>query len=105
MRVIEDESTWPEHIARVGVSGSELWRLGQWADTMVTVRRDGDCGEYLGDGEVVLIATRDTWRRIAEELDCWVIANGRREPVERERVRAMCGAIRRGVLGEGGDGS
>jgi hypothetical protein len=103
--VIEDESAWPEHIARVAVSGNELWRLGQWSDTMVAVRRDGDCCDYLGEGEAVLIATRDTWRRVCHELDCWVIANGSREPVERERVRAMCAAIRRGVLGEGGSGS
>lgn len=103
MRVIESkpDDLWPEHIARVGVSGEELWRLSQWADTMVAVRRDGDCCDTLGDGEAVLVATHDTWRRVAEELDCWVVANGRRNPVARERVRAACEVIRQGVLGEG----
>lgn len=109
MKVVESQTgtglEWPEHIARVAVSGDELWRLDQRADTMLAVRREDECGTDLGNGQVVLVATRETWRRVADELDCWIIANGRREPGKRALTRSWCEVIRRGVLGEGVSGS
>lgn len=104
MKVFESKPglTWPEHIARVVASGEEYWRLVQRSDTMLAVREQRDEGDF---GDVLLIATLHTWRRVADELDAWVIVNGMRDPAGREQTRAWCEVIRRGVLGEGGSGS
>lgn len=98
MKVIDPKSgtglEWPEHIARVAVSGDELWRLDQRSDTMLAVRREDECGTDLGNRQVVLVATRETWRRVAEELSHYFIWDGTGSWKGRAEAAAILAAVK-----------
>jgi hypothetical protein len=89
-----------DHIVRALLSSKEVLFLQDWAVTFAAVRVE-EC--VMPDYERVVTATRDTWERIAEELDAHA-KSGNKSPDDmsnsQHHARAWCEGIRVRVLGK-----